>query len=517
MAYTIGFSSGFYSVGAEDEKESLMTMPRKLFKGAIEGVNFTQIDMESITELKEPYLKDGIRRMRKLGLDFGFHGESYAMGGGEKPMGMLDSSIEADYIHSHQRLIQHIKGCGDLGGKFVNVHPSETTPFPRLAKDLQPTNLVDPWGRSLRKFLEENPHLLSWAIEQDSINDLMRTEFRISSEEDIFENLKRFYLAQKNIDKIPSDGEIMEEARERHKKELKNLLLSFISSSGLIYGAERISYIIIAKWMQENKDTLWQSIVGKTIPDNKLLEKNFDWVPAVSAKYIWGHFKPKDTGKYEDPMPLLQKYKIIFVFETQMGQAGVEGLFRLTRPRDMVFLCKSIGSNFVAVCFDFEHVLSQNIDPQKEIESIPYGFANFIRVCHLGWPTPHIPAHVPIPLGSEAQYYLYERLYELRKKGMKDAWFIYERASAARGTTILAMRMMKQFLEKDVLPKELPLEFFGMDERGPNVKRQEVAIREHFLDPLKGMLVFPEEEYTFLSKTATEKGKAEVWKKEQFR
>jgi len=511
MVYTIGFSSGFYSVGAEDEKESLMTMPRKLFKGAIEGVKFTQIDMESITELKEPYLKEGIRRMKKLDLDFGFHGESYAMGGGEKPMGMLDSSIEADYDHSHQRLILHIEGCGDLGGKFVNVHPSETTPFPRLSKDLQPSKLVDPWGRPFREFFKENPKMLEWTIEATD-KGWVRIPHLQSYIGDIYRQMTDIERS-----KI-KDRELTTEELEKIRKEsVKEALSYVIDSSELQYGAEKISYIIIAKWMQENKDTLWQSIVGKTIADNKFEEKSIDWVPAVSAKYIWGHFKPKDTNKYEDPMPLLQKYKIIFVFETQMGQAGVEGLFRLTRPRDMVFLCKSIGSNFVAVCFDFEHVLSQNIDPQKEIDSIPYGFANFIRVCHLGWPTPHIPAHVPIPLGSEAQYYLYERLYELRKKGMKDAWFIYERASAARGTTILAMRMMKQFLEKDVLPKELPLEFFGMDERGPNVKRQEVAIREHFLDPLKGMLVFPEEEYTFLSKTATEKGKAEVWKKEQFR
>jgi hypothetical protein len=30
-------------------------------------------------------------------------------------------------------------------------------------------------------------------------------------------------------------------------------------------------------------------------------------------------------------------------------------------------------------------------------------------------------------------------------------------------------------------------------------------------------LSVPEEEYTFLSKAATEKGKAEVWKKERFK
>jgi len=509
--YVIGYSSGFYSVAEASERESLMTMPRKMFKGAIEGVNFTQVDMESITELNEPYLKEGINRMKKLGIGLGFHGESYAMGGGEKPMGMLDSSLEMDYIHSHQRLIQHIKGCGSLGGEFVNIHPSETTPYIRLGKDLQPVKLVDPWGRPFKKFLEENPKILEWAI--DAIDNDIITATHLMRYKDNYIRYALEELKQKKGDEKPSE----EDKRKARREGIRNLLFEYTNSSEMEYGAEKTSYTLIAKWMQLNKDYLWESIVGKKIEDEKFDSKSKEWVPAVAAKYIWGHFNPKDTDTYKDPKPLLQKYGIYFVFETQMGSSGVEGLFRLMRPRDMAFLCKAIGSSWVAVCFDFEHVLSQNIEPKKEIESIPYGLASYIKVCHLGWPTPHVPAHMPIPIGSEAHMYLYDVLFDLRKKGMKDAWFIYERASAGRETTILAMRMLKKFLEKDVLPKQLPLEFFGMDPKGPDIKRQEVTIREHFMDPIKGMLVVPEEEYTFLSKAAAEKGKAEIWKKEQFR
>ena len=96
--YTIGFSSGMFYIVDQNEKQNFLTMPRKMFRGALEGVTFTQIDIESITEFKEPYLKEGIDRMKRIGLQFGFHGESYAMGGGEKPMGMLDSCIESEYI-----------------------------------------------------------------------------------------------------------------------------------------------------------------------------------------------------------------------------------------------------------------------------------------------------------------------------------------------------------------------------------------------------------------------------------
>ncbi len=438
------------------------------------------------------------------------------MGGAEKPIGMLDSAIESDYVHSHERLIQHIEGCGMLGGEYVNIHPSETTPFIRLAIHLQPTKLVDPWGRPLNIFLKENPKILNWAIEQTVINDIMRSQFRIKSVEEILENLEMRVQLQKKELSAATIQDLRKEAEKRHKESLKNLLLNFVSITDLAYGPERNAYYIIAKWMQENKDPLWKNIVGKSIPDDKLPDKHLQWVPAVSSKYIWGHFNPKNS-KHKDPKPLLKKHKIYIVFEAQMGSAGLEGLYRLTRPRDMAFLCKAIGSKWVGVTFDFEHVLSQNIKPIKEIESIPYGLAIHIKVCHLGWPTPHVPAHMPIPVGSEAHIYLYERLFELRKKGFKDGFLIFERAAAGRGTTIIAIRLIKHYLERDIPPKELPLKFFGMDERGPDIKRQEVAIREHFFDPLKGMLIVPEEEYTFLSKAAKEKGKAEVWKKERYR
>jgi hypothetical protein len=516
MTYIIGFSSGMFYIVDQGEKESFLTMPRKMFRGALEGVNFTQIDIESINEFKEPGLKDGIRRMKSIGLRFGFHGESYAMGGGEKPMGMLDSSIASDYAHSHDRLIQHINGCGDLGGEFVNIHPSETTPYIRLGKDLQPTRLVDPYGRSMREFFVDNKDILEWLI------DVMSSEKPFIESAHIRRGATEYYHYYKQEEERKLNRILTEEESNAvEKKAWKKSINEQVDSNDLEYGAERISYLTIAKWMQERNDPLWKEIVGDKIPDKDLDSRNKDWVPAVSAKYIQGHFNPDPGTKYPDPKPLLAKARdgkgMYFVFETQMGSAGVEGLFRLQNPSDMVKLCKSIGSEWVGVCYDFEHVLSQNVNPSEDIEKMADGTAKYVKVCHLGWPTPHVPAHMPIPLGSEGQEYLYERLYQLRQKGMKDAFFIFERASAGRETTILALRMIKKYLEKDIDPKNLDLDFYGMEKDGPDIKRQQVVVNEHFFDPLKGMLQFPEEEYTFLSKAATDKGKSELWKKEQYR
>jgi hypothetical protein len=516
MVYILGVSSGAFGLVEQKEKPNLMTIVRKIFAGGLEGVNFTQVDLESITEFREPYLEEEVKKIKKLGINFGFHGEFYR--GAEKPLSMLDSAIESDYIHSHERLIDHIEGCGKLGGKYINAHPSETVPFIRLGTHLQPSKLVDFWGRPLSDFLRENTKILDWIITEKKPGEkTFLWEFMRESPTSLIEDAEKrieFYETPKGKEASPEDK------KRFHRKAVeyvKKIFLEYISSSSLSHGTEKIAYYVIAKWMQDMGDPLWKSIVGKHIEEEKLPEKHTEWVPAVSAKYIWGHFNPINSKKFKDPKPLLEKYKIYWAFEAEMGGGGIEGMSRFVRPRDMIYLCQTIKSDWVAICIDFEHLLSQNIDIKKEIESIPYGSARYVKLCHLGFPTSLAPAHMPIPLGSKEQLWIYERLFELRKKGMTVAWLIFERAGAPREKSILAMRIIKEFLEKDVPPKELPFEFFGMKPGGPDVKREELAIREHALDPLKGTLAVPEEEYTFLSRTAAEKGKAEEWKKEKYK
>ena len=515
MGYTVGISSGAFGLVDQKEKQSLMTITRKIFAGGLEGVSFTQVDLESITEFNEPDLDFEIEKIKRLGITFGFHGEFYR--GSERPLEMLDSAIESDYFHSHERLIQHLEGCGKLGGKYVNFHPSQTDPFIRLSTRLQPTKLVDPWGRPLKKLLEEDKGLQNWIIKDD--NEFL-WEFLHTTPKNAIESQFEHYVDvhKSQFKEEPSDSD-KHKYREKAVKDVKNYFIRSISTSSLAYGSERVAYYIIAKWMQSNGDPLWRMIVGENIKDKDLPKPNKikKWVPAVSAKYIFGHFTPKEEKTFNDPKKIMDKYKIYALFEADMGAGGVEGLSRIIRPRDMIFLCQSIKSKWAGVCIDFEHILSQNINPKEEIETIPNGAAERVKLLHLGFPTPLVPAHMPIPIGSKEQLWLYQRLYELRLKGMEEAWMIFERGPAPREQVILVLRLIKEYLERNVPPMELPVEFYGIRPQGPEMKRQELTMREHALDPLKGMLSIPEEEYTFLSKAAAEKGKAELWKKERFK
>ena len=160
----------------------------------------------------------------------------------------------------------------------------------------------------------------------------------------------------------------------------------------------------------------------------------------------------------------------------------------------------------------------------KLVDELPSDGGKLIKVMHVGWPTPHVPAHVPIYLGSEAQEYIYEIIYKLKKKGFdakEDRWIIFERGGGQDPIkdSVISLRKIVEYLSLEVPPdpKNLPDNFYGMEGQGPEIARQFVTMREHALDPLKGVLHVPEEEFGFLSTGVSQKGKLEEWKKEKFR
>ncbi|NOZ81686.1 MAG: hypothetical protein GXO63_00865 [Candidatus Micrarchaeota archaeon] len=292
------------------------------------------------------------------------------------------------------------------------------------------------------------------------------------------------------------------------------------TSWNLAYGPEKVAYYVVAKWMMNVKHPVWMEIVGKKLSDEELKEKAYtqdSWVPAVSSMYIIGHLNTK-LKILEDPKKILRKGKFYLLFETSMSGAGIEGYSRLYNPLHMISLCKHSGTDWTGVVFDPEHLLGSGLDPLEIAKKIPNGDGKFVKVVHLGYPTPKQPAHMGIPLGSRAQLYLYRILYELRKKGFRDGYIIFERAAESQiKQSILAIRKIVEYLEKDVPPENLPMDFYGISLDNEEFKRQLAIINEHAYEPLKGLLSVPEEEHTFLSGAAKDRMKLEEWRKEKYR
>jgi hypothetical protein len=601
MVYVLGVSSGAFGVAGGEEKPQLAGLFKKAQSSITKGVDFVQLDLESISEFEEPDLERRMDEeiMKKLGIKYGIHSETRAFG---VEAAELDSAVKMEYERAHERIINVLKNSKRIKAKYVLIHSSESEPFRLLERTSQSSDLVDPQGNPLRDFLKQNEWLLNWAlsgrkedVKKKMVECVMKVwkekEMKIEVkdvEEEFKENgmvcqnffwveiLRGRTLEESLVDYIVSNAQAEETARgksydsfpiefkenfnlrierslEIRIEDLKELIRSIVQSRELHYGPERWAYYFIARWMEEVKDPLWEKIVlasmkffakreGKTLEewmadkkiDPKKLsieDENFRryyeiWVPAVSAKYIFGHLFPT-RSEYEDPKKYLDG--MILVIESPMGGRGIEEWLRLANPYQYYFLVeeanKKAGKDLFAVAMDFEHMLSLRIDPEKVIDLLPENGGKYVRVIHAGWPSTLAPAHLPIEVGSNQQKYLYEMYYKLRQKGFgkddKEFYIIFERGGPETfQQSIISLRLIIDCLEKDIQPDKLleHPEFFGIDlSQVMSQERQRVVIMEHAFDPLKGLLMVPEEEHGFLGRAAVEKGKVEEWRKEKYK
>jgi len=550
MGYVVGFSSGAFGVTGPEEKSQLAGLFRKAQSSITKGVEFVQLDLESISEFEEPDLEKKMKEevMKKLNLTFGIHSETKAFG---VEAAELDSALATEYDRAQRRLLIILERAGKIGSKYVLIHSSESDPFPLLSLKTQPLELVDFYGRSIKEFLNDEENKNKWLVDW-----LMKEEGKFMWVEILHGRTLDWTLEQvkKELkDKYRATGrEITEQELnsrlEDTKKEYQDYFMDTVSSKSLHYGPERWAYFLVARWMEYNNDPLWNSIVNTSIkffaerdsitPEEwlskkKIQKKSVDdqnfratqeiWVPAVSAKYIWGHLFPKT---YEDPKKIIKKYNMPLVLESPMGGRGIEEWPRLANPIQYYHLVEQVnteaGFDTMMIALDFEHMLSLRLDPKLVIKLLPEDAGKFVNVIHAGWPSTLAPAHLPIEIGSDQQRYLYERYYELRQKGMgkeKDTFIVFERGGPETfQQSIISLRLIVKFLKDGTPPDKLPAEFFGLDiGQMASSERQKVAIREHAYDPLKGLISAPEEEHGFLGRAAIEKGKGEEWRKEKYK
>jgi hypothetical protein len=538
MPYKLGVSTGLFSIAKSADPEGrheYLGIPRKALWSITKGVNFAQVDLESMAEFIEPELDKKIEDLEKMGVEIGIHGEAREY---TSVLPFLDSALEEEWHRSHERLVKSLEGSGLVKSKYFLLHASASMSWQLLWRDLQPTKLADIWGRGLSFFFDQNTDVLDWAVEQDFVTDVIRgLRSKQSIAHDAFNEMLNDWLSRnpgkalEEAAKAEMERKAVDSAEQSYRATIKH----FVSSSDETYGSERIAYYCIAKWMQDGRNCpqqlkeIWKDICKDgDIDDKKWREEKGgnNWVPAVTCAYTWGHFNPEKCGKWPpktkqptDPKPILEKHKMWFVLETPMTGAGEEEQMRLGRPIQMLALVKRMGTPWGGLAFDWEHQLSGNIDPMKESKELPEGAGRLVKVIHAGYPAVVSPAHVPIPMGSEAQKYAYDILWELRKKGFKEGWIIFERGGGQEPVkeSIQSLRLCVKYLEMDIPPDKLPDAFYGFEVGGIRWTRQQVAIRDHALEPLKGLLSVPEEEYGFMSTAAAAKGKLEEWKKSQLK
>ena len=609
MPYEIGISSGIMGAASPEEAHLYVGLARKALYATTQGVNFTQIDLESISELEVEGLKEEMEKVRRLGISFGIHSETRAFG---VEAAELDSAIETAYKRAHERMEKILKLSKEIGSKYVLIHSSESEPLRHLEMVLQPSLLVDFFGNPFNEFLAAFPFLKEWliggkiedvaAIIIEVFNEMGENKDKITAENirkgfakksiripdflwrellprgmsffDYFaefiksvieaelRRLGREVLSYSEIcEKFPDIAKAIDEVVEdRVRREVEDVIKYFIDfsrSRSLHYGPERFAYIIVAKYLEKFEPKWWNEFVDisaeylaksedpkltkeewfkkkgikeKSIDDEKFREIEALWVPAVSSKFIWGHFWQEknwkiERGEIKEPLfPDFKKYLrgMPLIFESPMAHRGVEELLRLANPLQLYYLCKEIGENITGIAMDFEHMMSLRLKPELVIDLLPEDGGKMVKVIHAGWPSPLAPTHLPLLLGSEEQLKYYKWLFKLRKKGFgvkEKAVILYERGAAHIRESIITLKKIAEFLEKEIPVEELPLEFFGIAPKEVFAEERQLAtIKEHAFDPLRDLLVLPEEIHGLFGRAAIEKGiPPEKWKKEELR
>ncbi|MEM5882417.1 MAG: hypothetical protein QXS69_03080, partial [Candidatus Aenigmatarchaeota archaeon] len=240
--------------------------------------------------------------------------------------------------------------------------------------------------------------------------------------------------------------------------------------------------------------------------------------------------------------------------ETPEASPPYEGLRRICKLKDVFIASEALNLEFqircntkekaFAACIDTEHLLSNAFNVNSEIEEL-IGYVekwkneiySRVAIYHIGVPKPYFgTTHIPFDIGSDEQYLIYEYSFKLKKAGFNDekkndlerySYLIFERGGGQLPfqflrTVLLALRIIKKYLDMNIEPdeiekkKEYYSEFFGFDEQF--IKEREI-IFQHALDPLKGMIVWPEEAHTILGKEAIERfrKRPEEWASEEYK
>jgi len=241
---------------------------------------------------------------------------------------------------------------------------------------------------------------------------------------------------------------------------------------------------------------------------------------------------PKMEEEYKELMDILKNLKIAIEMPDARDprEAGRYMLWKTKQIHVAIMqtrkALKEEGNPYwdkIFMLVDFEHIATQAIDPVEELRDLVDNFPDagkYIACVHANNPSP-LHSHFPIQLGDDR---IYRLLWILTKAGMgKDqtTYILFERGGFKDPFqhAVTALKIMVKFLEKDVPPDKLPDEFYGVSPRGLlSEQRQWVTIFQNAMNPLRGLLKIPEEEYTALGRAATEEGKRpEEWRKEEYR
>lgn len=324
------------------------------------------------------------------------------------------------------------------------------------------------------------------------------------------------------------------------------------------YGRLVDAYKIMAHHLFFTKDPQWMSmakVYEKVLKRLKINYSDDDWLmnawnqaemdndtefkeffyAVVGAKFLEGHlaalidwidnkYIPIELKDKPDLQEIARKMMITIEIP-DARDPKYAGRYMLSHPKQIYSAVKTsrevIKTDRIWMTIDNEHFATQGYDPWVEgkILSEKYPeFGKMVLSVHCSHPTP-LHSHYPIELGDTS---VYELLWYLRLTGAgkaQDTYLIFERGGGDDPfkTSVDSLKLMAEYLQKDVPPEKLDLRFYGLDKTGFDEKRQEQIMMDHRHDVLKDLFEVPEEDWGLISSAAAKKGKKEIFKKEEMK
>ncbi len=394
--------------------------------------------------------------------------------------------------------------------------------FEWIVKDLRKKVGV-PQGDRIAEVVSANEDYLEELVDEDEISRKMRElEVRYNIDP---EKLTREYARELILEELRGSRQlILKHYREMDKdfklKVEKDALRDVIDEGDI--DLERIfnefrTYQLIGWWMYERGHSIWKKICDGKSPKDLEEEKSMDLlVDAVAGRYIEGHVK-----NWEE---VLEATDVVVTLETpDARETEFLGYYRLVDPTHIYHVIKAIDHPQIKLCFDFEHIATQGLNPKDILEKAPGDLGEETYLVHLS--SRPSPGHEHYPL-QKGELHLYEMLWELRIRGFESGYLTFERGGGGGGgqgqgdeafkESIPITKEMAMYLEDEVPPSELPESFYGYDDK--EFERDRAIVRTNTFEPIKGLIESPEMQDTFLGKYATEAEPrlgGDGWKKEE--
>ena len=495
--YIVGVSTGM--------PQDKPTPAGRIGDSMTKGVNFIELMIEHPVAMNKKEIDEIIRIKERMGIEMSVHGslDTY-----------LTSPCDMDYKMAEQQLDLYIDITSKTKSKYVNFHASVLARPRMYSIPRRYDYLVDENGENIvRKITPSTPKLREWFFEDVDAAGKYRIEEKAE---------KKIIREVEALKKKMDGGNMSAEDFEKRVNSMMEDTVRKMEDSYLEmfkrslrdqpwpgdHGTEKIAYEFMGRWMSEVRDPLWIKYCGKK---SYIDAKEEDAIAAVAAKYVEGHMKKN--------MEKLQKRKVVITLESPDARGGqYAGYYRLQTTEDIYKVVKHIDSPNVRILVDFEHLATQGIDPEKDIDKCPSDVGEYVMALHVG--TIPMPAHKHMP-SPRGDVYIYKLVWKLRQKGFRKGIFIFERGgldpSMLYEQIIITLKDVAKYVSKGIPPEELPEEYFGLTKA--EMEHEKRVVDSYMFEPLQGMLEMPELTDTWLGGEAIRKKQVrpDTWKKEEHR